>query len=223
MSGRPAALVFDVNETLLDLSPLRQGFEAVFGTNPPLGEWFARLLHGSLVANSLGQYRPFAEIGSEALAALAARYGLDLSSSDAQTILAQMTRLPPHPDVVPALERIAEIDIEMVALTNGDQITARSQITNAGLGGLLTRVLSVDAVRRFKPDPAPYLHAARELDVEIKDTMLVAAHDWDVAGAMTAGARGAFVSRAGARWGLPGERPEMIVGDLDDLASRLIS
>jgi 2-haloacid dehalogenase len=54
---KPELLVFDVNETLLDMSPLRIDFEDVFGDAEALGEWFARLLHGSLVSNQLGEYR----------------------------------------------------------------------------------------------------------------------------------------------------------------------
>ena len=60
---RPELLVFDVNETLLDMSPLRIDFEDVFGTGDAMGEWFARLLHGSLVANELEDYRAFGVIG----------------------------------------------------------------------------------------------------------------------------------------------------------------
>ena len=219
--NRPVALVFDVNETLLDLSPMRERFEAVFGPTPPLGEWFARLLHGSLVANQLNQYRPFSEIGVEALLALAERIGTELDESGAEGLVAGLEELPAHADVIPALERLVDAGFKTAALTNGSTRVANAQIENAGLHVFIQRVISVDEVGRFKPDPSPYRYAAGQLDVEPVEMMLVAAHDWDVAGAMRSGARGAHVRRASGYWSLPGMVPEIVVDDMGQLASVL--
>ncbi len=59
--------VFDVNETLLSLEPIKVELERVFGAEPPTGEWFARMLHGSLVANELDSHRSFADVGDRSL------------------------------------------------------------------------------------------------------------------------------------------------------------
>jgi 2-haloacid dehalogenase len=218
---RPALLAFDVNETLLSLEPLRQRFEEIFGAVPPLGEWFARLLHGSLIANALDQHRPFGEIGAEALVTLAIRRGVELSPEEARSALALMAELPPHPDVVPAVERLATAGIRMIALTNGGPLVAEAQITNAGLAEHVVPVISVDEVGRFKPDSAVYQHAARRTGVPFGEMALVAAHDWDCAGAIAAGAQAVLVQRPGVRWGLPSEPPEVVVGDLGELADLL--
>ncbi len=68
-------LVFDVNETLLDLGVLREPFAEVFGDAAALGERFARLLHGSLVATLTDAYEDFASIGRRALDVVASRRG----------------------------------------------------------------------------------------------------------------------------------------------------
>ena len=107
----------------------------------------------------------------------------------------------------------------MAALTNGSGEVASAQVENSGLDRFLEAVISVDEVRRFKPDPAPYHHAAEDLKVPIGELMLVAAHDWDCAGAMSAGAQAAFVKRPGASWSLPSEPPQMTVADIADLAT----
>jgi 2-haloacid dehalogenase len=219
--GGPKVIAFDVNETLLSLDPIRDNLAGLFGSDPPIGEWFARLLHGSLVANTLNQYRPFGVIGAEALINLAARRGLLLRAEDAVTALAPMTSLPPHPDVVEGMSRLANAGYEMVALTNGSPEVAGAQITNAGLGDLLSRVISVEEVGRFKPDPAPYRHTAEVTAVEMADLMLVAAHDWDCAGAMAAGAQAVFLKRPGSIWGLPTSPPDKQVPDLLTLADAL--
>ncbi|HEU4321374.1 MAG TPA: haloacid dehalogenase type II [Acidimicrobiia bacterium] len=219
--ARPSVIVFDVNETLLSLEPIRDELEVIFGSDPPIGEWFARLLHGSLVANALDQYRPFGDIAAEALISLAARRGLLLRAEDALGALAPMSSLPPHPDVVPGVQRLAAAGKRMIALTNGSADVATAQIENAGIADSLEAVLSVDTVRRFKPDPAPYHAAADTMGVSISEMVLVAAHDWDCAGAMAAGARAVFVKRPGAIWGMPAPPPERQVTDIERLATAL--
>ena len=218
---RPSLIVFDVNETLLSLEPIRGNLEGIFGADPPIGEWFARLLHGSLVANTLDQYRPFGDIAAEALINLAARRGLLLRAEDALDALSPMTKLPPHPDVVPGIERLAAAGRRMIALTNGSSDVAHAQIQNAGLADALEAVLSVDSVGKFKPDPAPYLAASEAMGVPIDEMVLVAAHDWDCAGAMSVGAQAVFVKRPGAVWGLPLAPPDQQVTDIQKLASAL--
>lgn len=219
--GRPSLIAFDVNETLLSLEPIRVNLEGIFGSDAPMGEWFARLLHGSLVANTFGEHRPFGEIGAEALINVAARRGLLLRAEDAIDALAPMSELPPHPDVMEGVKRLSDAGYLMVALTNGSSETANLQIENAGLGQMLQRVVSVDEVGKFKPDPAPYLHTARIMDTDIGDMVLVAAHDWDCAGALAVGAEAVFVNRPGSIWGLPTPPPEKQVPGLVQLAEAL--
>ena len=220
--SQPALIAFDVNETLLSLAPVKTKLESVFGVDPAVGEWFARMLHGSLVANHINNYRPFGDIGVEALLTVAAKRGIALSGEDAEEVVAVMTSLPPHPEVYNALERLVDADFVMVALTNGSTAAANAQIENAGLHPLIRRIISVEEVGRFKPDPMPYQHAAEAMGVGIEEMMLVAAHDWDCAGALAAGAQSAFVRRTGAVWSLPTEPPDLVVEDIAELAEALI-
>ncbi|MFP3882959.1 MAG: haloacid dehalogenase type II [Actinomycetota bacterium] len=219
--GRPTLIAFDVNETLLSLEPIRVNLERIFGADAPVGEWFARLLHGSLIANTFNEHRPFGEIGAEALINVAARRGLLLRAEDALEALAPMSALPPHPDVLEGVRRLSGADYRMVALTNGSAETANLQIENAGLDSLLERVISVDEVGKFKPHPAPYVHTAETMGVDIGEMVLVAAHDWDCAGAMAAGAEAVFVKRPGSIWGLPIPPPDKQVSDISRLAEAL--
>jgi 2-haloacid dehalogenase len=219
--GGPRLIAFDVNETLLSLDPIRANLEGLFGAEPPIGEWFARLLHGSLVANTLDAFRPFDDIAAESLINLAARRGLLLRAEDAIDALGPMSELPPHADVLEGISRLARAGFQMVALTNGSTRMANSQIKNAGLDEVLQRVVSVDDVGKFKPDPAPYRHAADVMGVDIGDMVLVAAHDWDCAGAVAAGAQAIFVKRPGAIWGLPTPPPDKQVPDITALATAL--
>lgn len=196
--------------------------EDAFGIGPPVGEWFARMLHGSLVANHVDAYRPFSHIGVEALLTVAAKRGLAMRGEDAEAIVATMTSLPPHPDVYNALERLFDAEVAMVALTNGSTRAANAQIENAGLHPFIRRVISVEEVGRFKPAPEPYLHAAEVMGVGIGEMIMVAAHDWDCAGAIAAGGQAAFVRRKGVVWSLPSEPPPLVVEDIAGLADALL-
>ena len=134
---RPELLVFDVNETLLDLATLRPAFADALGSTDAIGEWFARLLHGSLVANHTGRYRPFGEIGVEALKMVASKRGIDLSDTTAGDVVSVMRNLKPHADVVDGLEALQADGYRMITLTNGSTDAVADQIVNAGLSELL--------------------------------------------------------------------------------------
>jgi len=220
---KPELLVFDVNETLLDLSPLKIDFEDVFGTSAPMGEWFARMLHGALVANQLDEYRAFGVIGVEALLLVAEKHGVEIDEATATEVVTRLAILPAHRDVIPALERLLDAGYRTAALTNGSTKAANVQIENGGLHPFIQRVISVEEVGRFKPDAATYRHAAQVMDVEVSHSMVIASHDWDVAGAMKAGAQGAFVNRAGSLWTLPSPMPGVVGSDLRDIADQLIA
>jgi 2-haloacid dehalogenase len=213
-------VAFDVNETLLDVSVLRPVLSGLVGGAFSVDEWFTRTLHGSLTANHLGRYRPFAEIALDSLLWLAERQGLELSSEDASGFVMGLAHLPPHPDVAGALESLAARGYRMVALTNGSAEVAHTQIVGAGIAPHLERVLSASSVERFKPAPEVYLYAAAICDVDIDDVLMVAAHDWDVAGAQSVGAKGCFVRRQ--PWGLRDVVPSMTVDDLTELAAILV-
>ena len=218
---RPDLLVFDVNETLLDLKALRPGFVEVFGSAEPMGEWFARMLHGSLVANHVGHYRPFGLIGAEALMVLALKRGVDVAPERVAEIVEGMRTLPAHPDVPDALERLRSAGFRLVTLTNGSADAAADQLRNAGIDGFFERAFSVDEVSRFKPAPEPYLHACALVGVEVDRAMMVAAHDWDIVGARAVGMPGCFLARPGVVWGLPDEPPDVVAADLAGVVEQL--
>ncbi len=216
-------LVFDVNETLLDLAPLRIAIANRLGSPEAPGEWFLRLLHGSLVSTLTGDHLDFGSIGMGALMAVAERRGVPLAEEEARELASGIRRLPPHPEVPDALDRLREAGFAAAALTNTSLDAARAQLAFAGIDDRFDEILSVDEVERYKPAPEPYAMAARRMGVAIGAVRMLAAHDWDIAGALSAGARGAFIARPGQvyRAGLP--RPDIAGPDLTDVAAQIIA
>ena len=214
--------VFDVNETLLDLGALDPHFERVFGDAGVRRAWFLQLLQSALVATVTGVYSNFGTIGAAALEMVAEREGVDLSEEDKQEILGGMRELPPHPEVAESLERLREAGLRMATLTNSTQQVAEAQMENSGLRGYFEQILSADAVKRLKPAPEPYRMAAHSLGVEMGQVRLVAAHSWDVAGALRAGCAAAFVARPGMVLDPLVERPDVVGVDLREVADRIL-
>jgi 2-haloacid dehalogenase len=214
--------VFDVNETLLDLGALDPHFERVYGDAGVRRSWFLQLLQSALVATVTGVYSDFGTIGAAALEMVAEREGVYLSEEDKQEILGGMRELPPHPEVAKSLERLREAGLRMATLTNSTQQVAEAQMENSGLRGYFEQILSADAVKRLKPAPEPYRMAAESLGVEIGQVRLVAAHSWDVAGALRAGCAAAFVARPGMVLDPLVERPDVIGVDLREVADRIL-
>lgn len=215
--------VFDVNETLLDLAALDPRFEQVFGDAAVRREWFQQLLQSAFVATITGAYSDFGTLGGAALQMVSARRGVELAEDDQQHILAGMRELPPHPEAPEALDRLRDAGIRVAALTNSTEEVANLQLTNAGLADRFEQILSADTVERLKPAPEPYRHAAGSLGVGVEDVRLVAAHAWDVAGALRAGCTAAFVSRPGMVLDPLAPTPDVVGSDLNEVAALIIA
>ena len=214
-------LAFDVNETLLDLRALDAPFTAAFGDASLRPQWFALMLQMSFVGGLTGTYVDFGSAQRSALAVLSARQRVTLSDDRSAAILDGMKTLPPHPEVRAAMERLRE-RFRLVALTNSPAAVAEEQMRNSGLRDLLEDVYSADAVKRLKPAPEPYRMVAERTGVPIGEVRLIAAHGWDIAGALAAGCRAAFVARPGAALYPHGQQPDIIAPDLTAVADRLL-
>ena len=214
--------VFDVNETLLDLGALDPHFERAFGNASVRRAWFMQVLQSALVATVTGAYSDFGTIGGAALEMVAEREGVDLSGEEKQKILGGMRELPPHPEVAESLDRLREAGLRLATLTNSTKQVAEAQMENSGIGDYFEQILSADDVKRLKPAPEPYRIAAGSLGVGLEGIRLVAAHAWDVAGAMRAGCAAAFVARPGMVLDPLVERPDVIGVDLREVAESIL-
>ncbi len=215
-------IVFDVNETLLDLSDLDPYFERAFGSKEVRGAWFTQMIQTAMVGVITGAYADFGEVAQGALEMVAAREEVDLSDKDKNAILMGVRKLPPHPEVREALETLQEGGLRLAALTNSTLEVAQSQLTQAGLAGFFEQILSADTAEQLKPAPEVYKKAAESLGVETSEMRLVAAHAWDLAGAMRSGCAGAFVARPGKVLDPLAPEPDVVGDDLLEVARKIL-
>jgi len=216
-------IVFDVNETLLDLKALDPKFEEVFGNASVRTSWFGQVLRNSLVATITGQYDDFGKIAGSALDMTAKLQNVTLSEEDRTAIMGGIRSLPPHPDVFSGLEKLKSAGFRLFTLTNSPPHVVEAQLQNTGLTHFFEKSFSVDAIQKFKPDADVYKMTATELEVPIDQIRLVAAHDWDVAGALIAGCAAAFIARPGHVLNPAMPAPDIIGKDLTEVAEQIKS
>jgi len=188
----PAAIVLDVNETLIDLTGLLPVFTEFGMGQPEFSLWFARTLREGFGLSAAGDYRTFAEVATAALLSLQPGR---LTDADAALLLQGFKELKPHPDVPEGLAILASTGLPICTLSVGNPAVVESIFTSSGLSEFVSMHLSVDAVQRWKPAREPYEFACAQLDTSPHNTMMIAAHSWDLNGARLAGMQTAWISR----------------------------
>jgi 2-haloacid dehalogenase len=226
MTAAPSVLVFDVNETLIDIEALSPLFEQILGDARAMREWFGQLVMYSMTTALSGCYVDFFTLAQGVLRMLGEVHGTRISDGDLDRIKQAMMTMPAHPDVADGLAMLRDNGFRLVTLTNSPPNRGvPSPLESAGLGGYFERQFSVDACRTFKPARDVYDYVCRELEIAPDECMMVAAHVWDTIGAQSAGYDAALITRPGNAPlrldGLP--RPTLVAADLRQLARRLKS
>lgn len=219
----PKVIVFDVNETLLDLESMRDSVgEALGGREDLLPLWFSTMLHHSLVTTVTGDYQDFGKIGIAALLMVAESNQIPLTEEKAKTaILSSLLNLPAHADVINGLTELRKLGYTLVSFTNSSNKGVKTQFTNAGLIQYFDARYSVEDAKVYKPDLRAYQWLFKKLNIQPEQALMVAAHGWDVAGAKAAGMQTAFIRRAGKTLYPLAQTPDYIVSDLNQLVAQL--
>jgi 2-haloacid dehalogenase len=215
--------VFDVNETLLDLKALDPQFERIFGDASVRAQWFGQFIQSALVTIVTDSYVPFGTIGSAAFDMVASRRNVTVEYEDKQAIMRSIASLPPHPEVKQSLAKLKQAGFQIASLTNSTQAVADKQLENAGIAEYFDKVLSVESVKKLKPAKEAYELAAKSFDVEIDNIRLIAAHNWDIAGALNAGCEAAFIARPDMVLDPLAEKPQIVGKDLVEVVDAIIA
>lgn len=214
-------LVLDVNETLTDMEPLRDGFEAVGLPRHSLEAWFAATLRDGLALTAAGAYANFGELAAELLEAQLAAAGIEPTAETVQQVLSGFTRLPLHPDVAPGLQKIRDAGLRIVSLTNGRAEMSENVFRDGGILPLLEHRLDVATPQRWKPHVDAYRYVAEVCAVPADRMMLAAVHPWDIDGARRAGLQTAYIDRRHTPYPKSFLSADLVVGDFEELAETL--
>ena len=205
--SRAHVIVFDVNETLSDMSPMAARFVEV-GVPAELARlWFTALQRDGFALAATGNTARFADVGAETLAVFLASYGVPGAEGAARRLVSSLAQLPLHPDVPEGIHALRAGGHRIVALTNGSARTTERLLTTAGIREEIEHLLSVA--------DAPAEHCGTSED----EMVLVGVHPWDIHGAARAGLRTAWVNRQHAAYPSYFVQPDITVASLADLAA----
>lgn len=216
-------ILFDINETVIDLGSLRPKFEAVFGDASVTATWFAMLLHSSTVCALTGVRTGFAALAGTMLDTLAARRGIAITEQQRGEILSGFASLKAHDDIVPALKRLRDAGYRTVAFSNSSLNLVTSQITNAGLAEYYDEIVSVEETGSFKPDPKVFQFVGEKVGRPLAELRLTATHDWDTHGAVSAGMMAAYIDRTGAPYHPLYRRPDVFAPTMGGVVDGILS
>jgi 2-haloacid dehalogenase len=216
--SRPEVVAFDVNETLLDLAPVRAALVEAGEPDSLLEAVFARTLLTGFAAATVGHWCRFRDAFDAALAQAS-----DLSGDQRSRVADAFGELAPHPDVEPALRRLTQAGIRVVTLTHGSPGVAEAGLARGGITPLVERTLSSEVIRAWKPSREVYVWAAGTCDVAPHKMALVAAHGWDVLGAQRAGLTGAWFARSERTYPAVFDEPHVRAADLAGAVDGLLA
>ena len=216
-------IVFDVNETLLDLQTVEPVFERIFGDKNAMRLWFANLVLYSEALTMAGCYVPFTEIGSAVMKMLVDAQGIKISDADKKELTERFSTMPPYPEVPAALRRLRDAGFRLFTLTNNTLEVQTRQLEHGGIASLFELRFSVDGVKQHKPSREVYAYVENELGAEASHLLLIACHTWDTLGAVAAGWGAALIKRPGNDVLGVGPQPQIVGDDLNDIADQLIA
>jgi 2-haloacid dehalogenase len=216
-------IVFDVNETLLDLATMEPTFERIFGEKGAMRLWFANLIMYSAALTVAGCYVPFTDIGTAVMKMLADTRGIRIAEKDKKELTDRFSTMPPHPEVPAALRKLRDAGFRLFALTDNLLAVQTCQLEHGGIVDLFKRRFSADGVKHHKPSPEAYAYVERELAVAPSRLCLIACHTWDTLGAVAAGWEAALIKRVGNDVLGVGPQPQVVGDDLNDVADQLIA
>ncbi len=190
--------------------------------NPPgrVVTWWRRTHFENSMIDALlhREHTAYRQIGFEALDYTLERAGIDHTDSEVHSLVNEITRLRPFPEVVRALTGMKEHGLKLFVLSNGDPDMLADGVSFSGTEELWDRVVSVSEAGSFKPHATTYATATRLVGLDSRDILFVANHAFDCIGAKAAGLRSAFVDRRGRPFGNGRYPADIVVADMGELA-----
>lgn len=213
-------LAFDVYGTLIDTHGVVVALTRVVGKPAEFSRmWREKQLEYSFRRGLMRNYENFAACTRDALDYTNAAFGTPLAQKDKDELMALYRVLPAFPDAAEGLDAARDAGLRLFAFSNGSADAVEALLANAGIRDYFTGVVSVDAIKSYKPDPAVYAHFLRQAGATGAEAWLISSNPFDVIGAISAGMRAAWVKRSPDAlfdpWGI---EPTLTVSSLVGLA-----
>ena len=218
--ARPRAIVFDAYGTLFDVHSVIEAGRAVTADPQALSTlWRQKQLEYTWLRTLMGRYEDFWSVTEAALRVALERLGIRAGEESVRRLMDAYLSLATFPEVKDALAAMAGTPLGI--LSNGSPRMLEAAVRSSGLGGVFRHVLSVDAVRAYKPSPGVYELGTRAFGLRAGEILFVSSNAWDVSGAKAFGYRCCWCNRLGAPMERLGVSPDLEVRGLDEILARL--
>jgi 2-haloacid dehalogenase len=217
----PRLLVFDVYETILDMSDIARRVNTLLDSKRGYTIWFELCMQYTFVDNCTVQFHDFYSIASATLRMSAQVLKASVTDDEIKGVLEMMKHLPVKEGVQEGLSGIADQNFRIAALTNSPAALVMHRMEQSGLISYFEEVLSAEGVHKYKPSIEVYRWAAHKLGVEPEQIMMVTSHGWDIAGAKNAGFKTAYLQRSNQLLYPLAPTPDLICRDVVDLCEQL--
>ena len=220
---RVETVTVDSYGTLVDPSAAERALADRVPEPKPVSDlWRSRSLAYTMVGNAIGFYQPFYEMNRDALQHALDVHGVDLDADERDAVLEVYHDLDVFADVRDGISRLREGGYPVYVVSNGNPEMLASMVEGADIDDLVVDTISAEEVETFKPEPEIYRQAAARTGTPIDRSVHMAGPSFDVLGAMSAGAQGAWLDREGDPWeSFAGRDPDVTVESFHDLAEAL--
>jgi 2-haloacid dehalogenase len=208
--------VFDAYGTLFDVHSVIDAGRDIT-SDPALlsATWRQKQLEYTWLRSLMGRYEDFWSVTTAALRYTIRRLGLTATEAQIGRLLDAYLTLACFPEVKGALTRLEGRPLAI--LSNGSPRMLNAAVASSGLTPLVQHVLSVDAVKTYKPSPAVYALGSKAVGFRAEDLLFVSSNAWDVAGAKAFGYQVAWCNRTNAPAEELGFMPDYEITRLDQL------
>jgi 2-haloacid dehalogenase len=164
----------------------------------------------------MNAYVPFSKVTLQALQFACEQLGLPLTEKARVDLLQAYYQLSAFEDVPKEMVRLSQ-SYQLAVLSNADENMLQAALKNSDLASLFTKVLSVNALQRYKPDPWVYNLAVSQLGLQPPEIAFVSSNTWDVSGARAYGLFVCWLQRGGKVMDQLGQQPDMLIKNLSEL------
>ncbi|HYD97318.1 MAG TPA: haloacid dehalogenase type II [Noviherbaspirillum sp.] len=213
------AIAFDAYGTLFDVYSIGELAERLFpGQGPALAAlWRDKQIEYSRLRTMCATYKPFWEVTQDALVFSCKKLGLDLTLDAQNALMGQYAKLKAFPENLGVLQALQQMGLKLAILSNGNPQMLDSAAEAAGMRDVFHHILSVDAVKKFKPAPEAYQLAPDVFGLSPRSILFVSSNGWDVCGATWFGYTTFWVNRAAAPLEELGVAPDATGPDMNAL------
>jgi 2-haloacid dehalogenase len=214
-------IAFDMYGTLVDVGAVAEACKEI--ASDPIAfnaHWRAKQLEYTLLRSLMGTYQDFWRVSEPALAFTIRRFGLQVSSEHRRRLMETWLHPKPYPEVAAALSRLKE-RYALAVLSNSSPKMLRAGLQHTALTPCFRWVISVDAIRLYKPSPRVYQLAVTKMKLRKEEMLFVSSNSFDVVGAKSFGFKVCWINRTGAPLDRLGVKPDLLVRSFDELAAAI--